>query len=138
MAITWCPRSRNSPIASASTRESTSKVDVSGTPVAVGGEIERNLMLLIREALQNAIRHAAPRRLSVFCASIPDSSTCRSKTMAWASIRRSTSRSSRQHYGLVGMRERVERLGGEFHLTSSPGEGTQVRLTIPVAKSTRV
>ena len=71
------------------------KVDVSGTPVAVGGEIERNLMLLIREALQNAIRHAAPRRLSISCASIPASSTCRSRTTAWASIRRSISRSSR-------------------------------------------
>jgi hypothetical protein len=42
-----------------------------------------------------------------------------------------------EHYGLIGMQERVEKLGGEFHLASSPGKGTQVRLTIPVARSRR-
>ena len=44
---------------------------------------------------------------------------------------------NRQHYGLVGMRERVEQLGGEFDLTSAPGEGTCVRLRIPIGKSPR-
>jgi signal transduction histidine kinase len=32
------------------------------------------------------------------------------------------------------MRERAEKLGGEFILTSSPGRGTQVRLSIPLIK----
>jgi glucose-6-phosphate-specific signal transduction histidine kinase len=31
----------------------------------------------------------------------------------------------------AGMRERVARVGGEFHLASSPGHGTQVRFTLP-------
>jgi signal transduction histidine kinase len=31
------------------------------------------------------------------------------------------------------MRERVEHAGGEFHLTSAPGRGTHVRVTIPLA-----
>jgi signal transduction histidine kinase len=35
------------------------------------------------------------------------------------------------HYGLIGMRERVEKLGGEFSLESAPGWGTKVRLKIP-------
>ena len=40
-----------------------------------------------------------------------------------------------RHYGLIGMRERVEKLGGEFLLTSAPGKGTQVHLSIPLANS---
>jgi signal transduction histidine kinase len=36
-----------------------------------------------------------------------------------------------RHYGLIGMRERVEKLEGEFGLTSSPGKGTRVCLSIP-------
>ena len=40
-------------------------VEIVGHPVPVGGDNEHNLLLLIREALQNAIRHGAPRRLSV-------------------------------------------------------------------------
>jgi signal transduction histidine kinase len=32
--------------------------------------------------------------------------------------------------GLIGMRERVEELGGELTVLSAPGEGTRVRVTI--------
>lgn len=35
--------------------------------------------------------------------------------------------------GLVGMRERVELLGGEFTITTRRGEGTVVRATLPLA-----
>ncbi len=34
--------------------------------------------------------------------------------------------------GILGMRERVELLHGQFTLTSKPGEGTTVRVTIPL------
>jgi signal transduction histidine kinase len=30
------------------------------------------------------------------------------------------------HYGIVGMRERAERLGGSLHVESSPGHGTRI------------
>jgi signal transduction histidine kinase len=35
------------------------------------------------------------------------------------------------------MRERVEHLGGEFNIVSAQGEGTVVRLRIPLGKSPR-
>jgi signal transduction histidine kinase len=34
--------------------------------------------------------------------------------------------------GILGMRERVELLNGEFRLTSKPGEGTAIRVAIPL------
>ncbi len=34
--------------------------------------------------------------------------------------------------GIVGMRERVESLGGKFRIRSVPGEGTRIRITIPL------
>jgi signal transduction histidine kinase len=33
------------------------------------------------------------------------------------------------HFGLIGMRERIERLGGKIEITSAPGNGTRVHLT---------
>jgi signal transduction histidine kinase len=36
------------------------------------------------------------------------------------------------HFGLIGMRERAERLGGELHLATHPGEGTEVEVTVPL------
>jgi two-component system sensor histidine kinase UhpB len=38
----------------------------------------------------------------------------------------------RQGLGLVGLRERVEALGGRFQLESSPGAGTRIEATIPL------
>jgi two-component system sensor histidine kinase UhpB len=38
----------------------------------------------------------------------------------------------RQGLGLVGLRERVEALGGQFDLQSAPGQGTRVRASIPL------
>jgi signal transduction histidine kinase len=36
------------------------------------------------------------------------------------------------HFGLIGMRERAERLGGELRLTSQPGGGTEVEVKVPL------
>jgi signal transduction histidine kinase len=35
------------------------------------------------------------------------------------------------HYGLQGMRERVEGLGGELNISSHTGEGSQLEIHIP-------
>jgi len=36
------------------------------------------------------------------------------------------------HYGIVGMRERVEQSGGTFQLVSAPGKGTRVIARLPL------
>jgi two-component system, NarL family, sensor histidine kinase DegS len=90
-------------------------------------------MMLIREALQNAIRHAAPSRLSVrfgferkrLRVEIEDDGL---------GFDSEVDPESSRHYGLVGMRERVEQLDGDFQLMSSPGQGTRVRLSIPLGR----
>jgi two-component system sensor histidine kinase DegS len=38
--------------------------------------------------------------------------------------------------GLVGMRERVEELGGQIEVKSRPGEGTAVRVRVPLGGDT--
>jgi signal transduction histidine kinase len=37
----------------------------------------------------------------------------------------------RGRLGLVGMSERVRLLGGAFSLSSAPGEGTEIRVSLP-------
>jgi signal transduction histidine kinase len=36
------------------------------------------------------------------------------------------------HFGLRGMRDRVEMLGGDFHISSQIGTGTEVRVEVPL------
>ena len=102
--------------------------------LALGTDCERSLLMSIREALHNALRHGAPKNLKVILSfdrvavdiQIDDDG---------CGFDPSTIRFFHGHYGLIGMQERVEKLGGEFHLTSAPGAGTRVRLTIPAIKS---
>lgn len=111
------------------------KFESSGEPFALGGENERSLLMVIREALQNALRHAAPKHLSVALSydrrglqvEIEDDGCGFDPAILTAAHGR--------HYGLIGMRERAEKLGGHLHVMSSPGKGTQVRLKIPQVKS---
>jgi signal transduction histidine kinase len=35
------------------------------------------------------------------------------------------------HLGLVGIKERAEAIGAELELTSAPGAGTRVQVTLP-------
>jgi signal transduction histidine kinase len=37
------------------------------------------------------------------------------------------------HFGLIGIRERAERIGGELRLDSQPGRGTQVEVSVPLS-----
>jgi signal transduction histidine kinase len=35
-------------------------------------------------------------------------------------------------YGLQGMKERVAAMNGNFHLQTSPGQGCQITITLPL------
>ena len=40
---------------------------------------------------------------------------------------------SRKGSGLIGLQDRVEALGGHMEITSPPGSGTSVHISIPLA-----
>lgn len=46
-------------------------------------------------------------------------------------------RTGRPHFGLLGMRERVELLGGKLVVDSSPGRGTRLHVEVPLPKEAR-
>jgi signal transduction histidine kinase len=106
-----------------------------GAPLALSAESERSLLMIVREALLNALRHAAPRNLSISLSFERQGLQVRIEDDGCgfdATLMHST---NGHHYGLLGMRERVAKLGGQLSLSSSPGQGTQVHLSIPSAKS---
>ena len=37
--------------------------------------------------------------------------------------------------GLFGMQERVELMGGTFHIDSRPGAGTRIHIVVPITKT---
>jgi len=107
------------------------RVRTKGKSAKLGSQAENNLLLVAREALLNALLHANPTCIDLdlqykFMAvemSISDDG-CGFEPASLLAERNG-------HYGLMGMRERVDQLGGYFQISSSGSTGTVVKLRIP-------
>lgn len=101
-----------------------------------------HLLLVVQEAVTNALRHASPSVITI-TPSIRATNTppLRRLTISVADDGVGFSPNSQPgpahgHFGLEGLRDRMEQLGGTFSLASGPGEGTTitVQVTIPEAE----
>jgi signal transduction histidine kinase len=95
------------------------------------------LYRVAQEALTNVARHAGASRVDVSIRREAKSIRLEVKDDG-KSFRMETILLARgsKRLGLLGMRERVEMVGGSFLVESSPGKGTAVIAHIPVSKAT--
>jgi signal transduction histidine kinase len=87
---------------------------------------------IVQEALTNIMRHAAASQVNVSLEKVDDTLIVevRDNGIGILEGRIVDSKS----LGLIGIRERVLLLGGEAVIRGKPGEGTLVRVTLPVGK----
>ena len=105
------------------------EVDLSGEPDPAPAR-DREVFLILQEALVNAVRHARARRVRLTMhaedgglrAEVADDGVGFDPEDARARARR---------MGLNAMRERAAALGAELRVESSPGQGARVRLWVP-------
>ncbi len=99
----------------------------------VTSEMEGALYRIIQEVLNNVRRHAGARRVTVRIEPGDDRLSIRltddGKGFDLEMYRRSRPESS---FGLMGIAERVERLGGRLHIQSEVGTGTSVEVVVPL------
>jgi signal transduction histidine kinase len=87
------------------------------------------LFRIVQEALGNAAKHAAAKRISV---RLSRSDGMVSLTVSDDGVGLDPSRfASEGGLGLVMMRERASQLNGRFEFESAPGRGTTIRVAIP-------
>ena len=95
------------------------------------------LFRFIQEALTNVRKHAAAREATVTL--MPNGSGQLKVVVAddgQGFIIPDTQKNGKARpLGLTSMQERVETLGGAFHVNSQPGSGTQVTATIPIPRT---
>jgi signal transduction histidine kinase len=102
--------------------------EISGACRGLSQEQTNALFLVAQEALTNARKHGKASKISahlsrsgdVFLMTIKDDGTGFDPS------------SSHGGLGLRNMKERVERMGGMFELTSRPGAGSEVTVTLPL------
>jgi signal transduction histidine kinase len=102
-----------------------------GQPRPLRPMIRDDVYRVGREALVNAIRHSGAKKIEVTveCASHQLRVLVRDDGCG---IDPEVLRGGRDgHWGLSGMRERAERVGGHLRVWSRPGAGTEVELAVP-------
>lgn len=109
-------------------------VDVGGSRQRLDPLIETVVFRVAQEALANVSRHAHTDRASIHLIFEPD---CVILLVQDSGIGFDVNEnlSPPRGWGLAGMRERAESMGGELHLQSTSGKGTTIRLVIPLYQS---
>ncbi|HKG53271.1 MAG TPA: PAS domain-containing sensor histidine kinase, partial [Anaerolineales bacterium] len=99
----------------------------------LGPSIEMTFLRIAQEALMNIARHANASQVTLslwqegdsICMTIQDNGT---GIVSWQEANRPGS------HGLTIMRERAEAFGGNLKVSSVPGQGTRVEMSIPIRK----
>ncbi len=108
-------------------------VDVEGPSRKLPEEMEQHLLRIAQEAVTNTVKHAHAREVRIRLAMDNGKLKMRVADDGEGFEQRDAFSEIGGHFGLLGMRERAERLGGELELHSQPGEGTQVEVTVPLS-----
>jgi signal transduction histidine kinase/ligand-binding sensor domain-containing protein len=95
-------------------------------------DMEHNLLRIAQEAVTNASKHAQATRIKVTLErtgktlnlTVIDDGCGFQIDDAFAAMG--------GHFGLIGIRERAERIGGELRLESRPHAGTEVEISVPI------
>lgn len=110
------------------------RVDVEGENRPLPEETEQHLLRIAQEAVTNAVKHARASEVNIHLEManrqlrlrVADNGRGFEQDEAFSEVG--------GHFGLLGMRERAERLGGELRLHSEPGQGTEVAVTVPLSR----
>jgi signal transduction histidine kinase len=88
------------------------------------------LFRIVQEGVTNIIRHAGAH--SVILRFVVESDTCRFTLTDDGRGFDAADPRFRWSHGIMGMRQRVRALGGQFEIESTPGAGTTLRVSVPL------
>ena len=107
------------------------RVVVEGRPRPLPPLVRDEIYRIGREALVNAFRHAGASRVEVEIEYRRRQLRLRVRDDG-RGIDPTVLHDGREgHWGVAGMRERAERIGGRLRVWSAPGKGTEVELSVP-------
>jgi signal transduction histidine kinase/ligand-binding sensor domain-containing protein len=110
------------------------RVVIEGSAQALHPNVHIEIVRIAREGLRNAFGHSQARRIETEIAYSSNLFRLRIRDDGKGidpDVRNRAERTG--HWGLAGMRERAQRLGGELEVWSEPGAGTEVDLRVPAS-----
>jgi signal transduction histidine kinase/ligand-binding sensor domain-containing protein len=107
------------------------RITVEGAVRELDPIVREEVLLVAREALTNAFRHAKPTRIEAEITYADDGLTVRIRDDGQG-IDPAVLREGRPgHFGLLGMRERAKKIHARLGIWSKPGAGTEVEIRVP-------
>ena len=105
-----------------------------GTEVRLNANVELALYRIAQESLNNVSRHseASQAYLSVSFTSQQVSLQVRDNGKGFEVPKSPAEFAPSGHFGLLGLHERAELIGARLEIQSSPGQGCQVTIYLPV------
>lgn len=102
--------------------------------------VSLGLLRTIQEALSNVLKHAEARRVTIRLRRLERevSLSVEDDGKGFALPAELSELAQQQHFGLVGLSERAELMGGTLMVNSQPGTGTEVFLSLPLNVKERV
>jgi signal transduction histidine kinase len=111
-------------------------VRVEGTPARLDASEEHHLLRIGLEALTNALKHSGADRIEIVLRFEAQETKLIVRDNG-CGMGQAAQDSSSRHFGLQGIRERVDKLGGTVSIDSAPGSGTCVTVSVPVRQQAR-
>ncbi|MGA3133394.1 MAG: sensor histidine kinase [Terracidiphilus sp.] len=109
----------------------------SGPSLRLTHEQQHEILMAVREALQNVIKHAGGSDIALSLRYRGNLVTIEIKDRGCGISHELNGSKNDGHFGVVGMRERMARIGGTCRILSSDGEGTTVILEVPINAAPR-
>jgi signal transduction histidine kinase/streptogramin lyase len=108
-------------------------VEVTGERRGLPEDVAHHMLRIAQEAVTNALKHAHAAQISLKLRREAKSLRLEVNDDGCGFERDEAFLATNGHFGLIGMRERAQRLGGELYLESQPGHGTQLAIQVPIA-----
>jgi signal transduction histidine kinase len=107
------------------------RVAVRGTSRRLDAAQEHHLLRIGLEALTNAVKHGEPARIDIELQFESEATTLVVADDGKGLDPGAEGEISGSHFGLLGIRERVTKLGGILQIQSAPGRGTRLTVIVP-------
>jgi signal transduction histidine kinase/ligand-binding sensor domain-containing protein len=112
------------------------RVQVEGTARTLHPIVRDEIYRIADEALRNAFRHAGAKQIELELRYDERQIRLRVRDDGKGIDLKFLAAEGRSgHFGLHGMRERAELVGGKLTIWSAPGSGTEIELSIPAARA---
>ncbi|GAA1656222.1 hypothetical protein GCM10009765_01890 [Fodinicola feengrottensis] len=119
--------------------EMAAEVHVTGTAAKLPADVEVALLRAAQEGLVNVAKHAGAARVGLTLSYMPDVVTLdvRDDGVGFDPDASAAPDPGKGGYGLTGMRQRLESVGGSLVVETEPGAGTALSATVPVCPADR-